>query len=521
MPGSAFFIEALRKPVDQLTRAQRFIRRSWQLGSFAYGQLTRHRAEGMAAELTYRTIFSLIPVVVLGLVMFRVFGGLEKVQTQVEDQLYSFFGVPVIPDAWSEPIPTDPADPTRVVVEGSEVTDTASPDTSAVSEVANDTEREVTQSAAGIDRDQDPATAPPPGIAAPPGSASETEVATDDVKAEQQRTRDVIRQTLRDVTAKVTSLDFTSIGVFGLLVFIYAAYTLADAVEQAFNRIFNAPNGRPIHLKVAIYWSTGTLGSGLLALSLYMSGVVVQRFGDYGGTSGEVLLSHSLSIVASWVLLFLLYALMPNTHVSLRAAATAALVGSFLWEAAKYGFQLYVNNFLPYKALYGSIGLIPLFLFWVYITWLIILFGLILAHSIQTFRTRPEALVEPVRRDLPEGDPDWMVPIMVEINRRYSEGEPVDEGQVADQLGLTSTAVHDLVRRLVKAGLVRRVIHGAGDDESLVPGRPADAITMEELLKLAHGSAPGNEHPGWRILERMKDAEREIVAGQTLADLKV
>ena len=61
----------------------------------------------MAAELTYRTIFSLIPVVVLGLVMFRVVGGLTEVQSTVEYQLYSFFGVPEITAGYSNPIPAE------------------------------------------------------------------------------------------------------------------------------------------------------------------------------------------------------------------------------------------------------------------------------------------------------------------------------------------------------------------------------------------------------------------------------
>ncbi|MEM0925306.1 MAG: ribonuclease BN, partial [Planctomycetota bacterium] len=98
-----YVIEALRSPRESLTRGQHFVRHSIELTVHCYGQLQHHRAEGMAAELTYRTIFSLIPVVVLGLVMFRVFGGLDEVQSQVENQLYSFFGVPEIAEGYERP----------------------------------------------------------------------------------------------------------------------------------------------------------------------------------------------------------------------------------------------------------------------------------------------------------------------------------------------------------------------------------------------------------------------------------
>ena len=97
-----YILEAVTRPRAELTRRQHQVRYAWELVVHCGRQLRRHRAEGMAAELTYRTIFALIPVVVLGLVLFRVVGGLEDVQTRVEDQLVSFFGVPEIPAGYDE-----------------------------------------------------------------------------------------------------------------------------------------------------------------------------------------------------------------------------------------------------------------------------------------------------------------------------------------------------------------------------------------------------------------------------------
>ncbi len=110
-----YIADAVRRPREQLSRGQHFVRYSRDLAVHCYHQLERHRADGMAAELTYRTIFALIPVVVLGLVMFRVFGGLDDVQSKVENELYSFFGVPEIPSNYLEGAPSGPdieAEPT-------------------------------------------------------------------------------------------------------------------------------------------------------------------------------------------------------------------------------------------------------------------------------------------------------------------------------------------------------------------------------------------------------------------------
>ena len=68
------------------------------------------------------------------------------------------------------------------------------------------------------------------------------------------------------------------------------------------------------------------------------------------------------SLLASFVVLLLTYTLVPNTHVRLRPAAWGALVAAVLWSLSRWGFGLYVSEFLPYMKIYGALGLIPLFL---------------------------------------------------------------------------------------------------------------------------------------------------------------
>ena len=257
-------------------------------------------------------------------------------------------------------------------------------------------------------------------------------------------------------------------------------------------------------------------------MSLYMSG----RFVDWVGTVGadstlQLILTRILSIAASWVLLFLLYALMPNTNVSPKAAAIGALVGSLLWEAAKFGFQIYVITAVPYSALYGSLGLIPLFLFWIYVTWLIVLFGLILTYTLQTLRGRRLRRDWASEGDLLQGDPDWMLPIMTEVAHAFQVGRSIDHQQLADHLGLSGRVVQEMASKLLESHLLRRVSTGAGEENSLTLSRPAESITVNEILEIAHRSRPTSSHPAWRTLTDLKEAEREAAKGKTLADVAV
>jgi membrane protein len=474
------FVDAVRSPNDQLTRGQKFIRQSWQLAAYCWRQLQFHRAEGMAAELTYRTVFSLIPVVVLGLVMFRIVGGLEEVQDKVENQLYSFFGVPEIPDAYLTPLAREPAE---AIVESSN----------------------------SLDSGQTTSTYEDPTI-----NQATKDAAIDELRREAQAN---IRRKLHELTSMVTSIDFKSIGAFGLILFIYAAIALADSVEHLFNRIYDAPSQRPAHLRLAIHWSIITLGSGLLALSLYMSGQVIEWTGKVGADSGtRWILSHVLSVAASWVLMFLMYALMPNTHVAVRAAMIGSLVAALLWEVAKFGFKIYVIKAVPYSNIYGSIGLIPLFLFWIYITWLIVLFGLILTYTLQTFGGHLPRRLRQRQGVVLQGDPDWMLPIMCEVGRAFRHGKAINRQELADQIGLSSREVHEMTEQLVNANLLRPV---AGEGDCLTLARPAECVSIVDILNLAHHVRPTNDHPAWKTLASLKQAERDAAIGKTLADLVV
>lgn len=551
-----YIVDAVRRPSEQLSRGQHFVRYSWDLAVHCYRQLERHRAEGMAAELTYRTIFALIPVVVLGLVMFRVFGGLEEVQSKVENQLYSFFGVPDTSDAYSTPFPDEANDVEDVstnadfVIQGTDATGDETPTNGLTNDPADGlSDGSLTED--GL-RDASPQESPQesPGDNGPSDGAVESDPAKiaaagsdptlttdieggeagDDIDPEELRlqreateaemgrsARANIRRTLSEVTAKVASVDFASIGVFGLLLFIYAAVALADATEYLFNRIYEAPTQRPIHIRVAIHWSIITLGSGLLAMSLYMSGQVIDWLG--AGVGIRTALSHLVAIAASWVLLFLLYALMPNTHVSVRAAAIGSMVAALFWEAAKYGFQIYVTKAVPYSAIYGSIGLIPLFLFWIYVTWLIVLFGLILTYTLQSLRGRRLVRGQWEELDMLSGDPDWMLPIMAEVAHSFADGEAVDNQNLADRLGLSSRITLEMIAKLVDAKLLRRVSTGAGEEDTLTLARPAEKIPVTDILALAHHSRPTSNHPAWATLAGLKKAERAAAAGVTLADI--
>lgn len=427
-------------PVAELSRFQRWLRFAVDLTRHCSRELRQDQAGQMAAALTYRTIFSLVPLLLVSTVAFRVFGDVDQAFGRLRAAAYDFFDYPV-------------------------------------------------------------------ENGRPEALAFKTE----------------LDRQLAAITDAVAGLSFEAIGGVGLLLLIWAALGLLINLEQGANRIYRAPQGRGLLQRVVVYWSVVTLGPLVLFVVLYAADFWsswLPTLSGLGPTLGG--LRRFGSIGASFLLLLLLYKLMPNTHVRLRPAVTGAFVAALLWEATKFAFGLYVSRALPYSKLYGTIGLIPLFLFWLYLNWLIVLFGLELAFTLQAMKGRDFERLEQ-RRQLGVGHPLWVVPIMTAIARGFERGRPLGRQDVAEEVGLPLEAVAELAARLAQAGLVHQVPRRGSDDVFLTLALPPERIALATLLELGErlvlGPGERRGEPGWQLLAGLHDSARGSLGEQTLAEL--
>ena len=490
---------------------------------FCWRELRRKRAEGMAAELTYRTVFSLIPVLVLGLVLFRVFGGLDEVQTRVESQLYDFFGVPdVMPSVYLE---SEAADTTSLEEFN---TDPANADSSNPPINSKDltTDQAVTDVENAISDTTNNQADDNEEIGATVETVTKTVIETDSEldgpqdsttpNLDTNETRSSIRKRMQEVTRFVAAIDFRSIGVLGLLLFVYAAVALANTVEHLFNRIFDVVSHRPFHLRLAIHWSMITLGSGLLAMSLSMSAEVIEWSGSVGANSGvQQGLRQFLSFTASWMLLFLLYALIPNIKVSVKAAAGGSLVSALFWELGKYGFQIYVVKAVPYSAIYGSIGLLPLFFLWIYLTWWIVLFGLILTRTLQSFQGQSLRALMVRGSSTLDASADWILPMLVEIGKKFAQGQSISTRELARRLSISSDDTAKFGDILVENDLAHYLDSA---ERRLALSRPTEAISIYEVIDLTHRMSHARQHQAWQSLGH-RDTESQLSKTTNLLEL--
>lgn len=180
----------------------------------------------------------------------------------------------------------------------------------------------------------------------------------------------------------------------GVLVLLFSAISLMMSIEDAFNRIWRVQVERSAKARFVIYWTALTLGPLLLVAALAVSSYALALpFID----AAEAQFSFKARVLAVlpflivWSALIAAYTVIPNRGVRLRQALLGALVAALLFEAAKRGFALYATKYASYQQVYGALAMVPIFIFWIYLSWIIVLFGASLTASLSAFDYRPAA----------------------------------------------------------------------------------------------------------------------------------
>lgn len=217
------------------------------------------------------------------------------------------------------------------------------------------------------------------------------------------------------------------------------------------------------------------------------------------------------------------YQLMPNTQVQWRAALAGGVVGGTLWQLNNKLSVLYVSQALTYSKIYGSLGIIPLFLIGLYFSWLILLFGAQVAYA---FQNRQAYLEEKQAEGVHQKGREFVaLRLMARIAAIFAAGEPPPTVRnLSEALGVPTKLIAQILGVLLQERLVAEVNR---DDTGYVPARPIDTITAHHVLqalRVGHGQelAPHDDGLLGRVrgeFDRIGDAEKGIADAVTLARL--
>ncbi|MFO1319194.1 MAG: YihY family inner membrane protein [Burkholderiales bacterium] len=262
----------------------------------------------------------------------------------------------------------------------------------------------------------------------------------------------------------------TALGI-GLLA--VTALMLMLTIDHAFNRIWRVARPRSFLKRLLVHWALLTAGPLLIGASVYFASWLVSAslgLVDDRGMRGVLL--KLVSFVLTFIALVLLYRLVPNRRVEYRDALAGATVAALAFEVLKAVFGLFVSNVGNYKLIYGTFAGFPVFLLWIYLSWMTVLAGAVLTATVPQLRTAAW-----MRSRVPGRSYVEALAILSELRRRHVEGEGVASlPALARAARLALDDAEGLLERMADRGWV---IRNGGDDWLLA--RDARTIALSAV----------------------------------------
>lgn len=181
-------------------------------------------------------------------------------------------------------------------------------------------------------------------------------------------------------------------GGLGFIVLLVSAGTLLRNLDGSLNDLWNVRRRRPIYKRVVLYGAILVLGPVLTGVTLLGSRLAEQTLERWFPALASYLLVLGPPVLVILALAFL-YLYAPNAPVRLRSACIGALGAGLSWELARHLYAAFAAGAFRYNPVYGVLGAAPLFLAWIYVSWLLVLFGARLAYALDAVTLRGLAAV--------------------------------------------------------------------------------------------------------------------------------
>lgn len=288
----------------------------------------------------------------------------------------------------------------------------------------------------------------------------------------------IVPESVSAIAAYATefSENATQLTAVGIAFVAVTALMLMITIDGAFNSIWRVSRPRSMLQRILVYWTVLTIGplfvGASLSLTSYLIRLSLGLIDDPPGAGLLMLRIVSLSLTS--VALALLYWMVPNRPVLKRDALLGGISAGICLEAMKQGFSFYIAHFPTYRLVYGAFAAVPVFLLWIYLSWLIVIGGAVLAALLPEWRERAGQ-----SRPVPGSDFFDALQVLKKLWQAHQSGDVVSLSSLHPAVKVRIDHLEKILATLSGAGLVVR----AGAD-GWVLSRDAATIRTEDIYRL-------------------------------------
>jgi len=340
------------------------------------------------------------------------------------------------------------------------------------------------------------------------------------------------QQVGENIIGFIDNIKVGVLGSVGLGLLIYTVLSLVQKIESSFNLIWHVESTRSIGERFSSYLSVILIGPVMMVSAIgvtatVMNSSIVTYFAAIEPFGSLILLTTKvLPYVMVMGVFAFIYMFVPNTRVRLSAALVGGVVAGFLWETSGVLFATFVVNSTKYTAIYSSFAVVIMLLIWLYISWLILLFGSNLAFYIQnpsSLKMRREGfeISNRVKERL-------ALLLMQIIARNHHQGnKPPSLHELTEEVSAPQTVVRYVLKKLMAKKLL---IESNQNPVGYLPAKALDVLMVfdvinavrtaeeEHFLSASMLALPNNT---LAIAYQMDEAIERALKNKTMQDLVV
>ena len=288
----------------------------------------------------------------------------------------------------------------------------------------------------------------------------------------------------------IQNMNVGVLGSVGLALLLYTSVSLVQKLEESFNHIWHISQQRSLSERFSRYLSVLLVGPILIFAAIGITASVMNYalVRDALELASVGQLAEGVGRLMPYVLVIaaftFIYVFVPNTKVRFGPAVMGGIVGGVLWQSAGMAFAWFAATSTRYSAIYSGFAILILFLIWLYLSWVILLFG----ASVAFYRQHPEYVVAQ------GGEPRLSnrmrerlaLAIMSVISSHYLAGRPPWTMRALTQRMAVPMHTIDVVLDALEQG--KLLVRTSDDPRAYLPARDLGAITVWQLLEIVRSA---------------------------------
>ena len=297
----------------------------------------------------------------------------------------------------------------------------------------------------------------------------------------------------------------SNLTIIGILFLFVTTVLMLSSIELAFNRIWRVRQARGGIVGFMRYWTIISLGPIILGTAFVLSSTVASMnilsnsVAGYQFDFAYVLLFISFTLTCLGF--SLLYWTIPNRSVPIKSAVIAGIFSGVVFELLKNLFGFIMSNFTSYQLVYGAFAALPIFLLWIYTSWIVVLLGVQISYAITAFHSDKTTKRHPIL---------MLLDVLELFHQKQKRGGTVSDREAMDILGRGEIGKWPyFIELLEKQNLITRT-----DSNEFVLIRNLEQVDLWQFVKnlpyaLPHRSELNDSTPDDHVMQ---------VVGSTLAE---